>query len=157
MDKEFKGYYQSPIGIIEILAKNKGIFSINFVDNLSTPITNDLILNCTTQLDNSFKGLRKDFDIDMFYNKGTNFQIKVWDALKTIPYGSTCSYKEIAYKIKNEKAVRAVGGANNKNNLAIIIPCHRVIGINGNLIGYNGGLWKKEWLLNHEAKFKDLL
>ncbi|MBU3205333.1 methylated-DNA--[protein]-cysteine S-methyltransferase [Clostridium algidicarnis] len=157
MDKEFKGYYRSPIGIIEILAKDKGIFSINFVDNLSESVTNDLILNCITQLDDYFKGLRKDFDIDMFYNKGTPFQIKVWNALKTIPYGCTCSYKEIACKIGNEKAVRAVGGANNKNNLAIIIPCHRVIGSNGNLIGYNGGLWKKEWLLNHEGKSKNLL
>ncbi len=157
MNKVFKGYYQSPIGIIEILAEDKGIFSINFVDNLSISISNPSILDCITQLDDYFKGLRKSFDINIFYNKGTPFQIKVWDALKTIPYGCTCSYKEIACKIENEKAIRAVGGANNKNNLAIIIPCHRVIGSNGNLIGYNGGLWKKEWLLNHESKFKDSL
>ncbi|WP_207706388.1 methylated-DNA--[protein]-cysteine S-methyltransferase [Clostridium amazonitimonense] len=154
MNEIFKGYYSSPIGIIEVSADNQGITSLYFVDALGISENNDLISKCLTQLDEYFKGFRKDFEITLSYKFGTEFQHKVWNALKNIPYGNTCSYKDIAIAIGNEKAVRAVGGANNKNPLSIIIPCHRVVGMNGKLVGYGGGLWRKEWLLEHESKNK---
>jgi methylated-DNA-[protein]-cysteine S-methyltransferase len=82
--------------------------------------------------------------------QGTDFQKKVWRRLIKIPFGKTVSYKDIAVRIGNIRAVRAVGNANNKNSIAIIVPCHRVIGSNGSLVGYGGGLWRKKWLLKHE-------
>lgn len=81
------------------------------------------------------------------------FQTTVWQALTTVPYGKTASYKEIAQQIENEKAVRAVGMTNSKNVISIIVPCHRIIGKNGKLTGYAGGLWRKQWLLEHELKY----
>lgn len=111
-----------------------------------------LIKDCALQLKEYFEGKRKVFHIPV-NPEGTDFQKKVWDALKSIPYGETRSYKEIAEKIGNKNASRAVGGANNKNPIGIIIPCHRVIGANGKLIGYAGGLELKKELLNLEKKF----
>lgn len=107
---------------------------------------------CIKQLDEYFSGERKIFHIDVIL-KGTEFQRKVWNALKDIPYGVTVSYAVIAEKIGNKKAVRAVGNANNKNPMSIIIPCHRVIGSDGSLTGYGGGLWRKKWLLEHEGAY----
>jgi methylated-DNA-[protein]-cysteine S-methyltransferase len=92
-----------------------------------------------------------EFDLK-FILKGTEFQESVWKALGKIPYGQTVSYKDIASAVNNKKAVRAVGNANRLNPMAIILPCHRVIGSNGKLVGYGGGLWRKEWLLEHEHK-----
>ena len=96
-----------------------------------------------------FNGERREFNLPIFI-EGTDFQKKVWNALVNIPYGKTCSYKDIAIAIGNEKAVRAVGHANNKNKLPIVIPCHRVIGINGKLVGYAGGIDRKDKLLELE-------
>lgn len=110
---------------------------------------NKLIRECYCQLEEYFDGKRKYFDIPL-YIEGTDFQKKVWYALMDIPYGEVRSYKDIAIAINNEKAVRAVGNANNKNKIPIIIPCHRVIGINGKLVGYAGGLEIKEKLLELE-------
>ena len=107
---------------------------------------------CINQLDEYFSGERKIFHIDVIL-KGTEFQRKVWNTLKEIPYGVTVSYAMIAGKIGNKKAVRAVGNANNKNPVSIIIPCHRVIGSDGSLTGYGGGLWRKKWLLEHEGAY----
>ena len=108
---------------------------------------------CTVllQLMEYFEGKRKGFDLPLVL-PGTEFQIKVWDQLLTIPFGSTRSYAEQAVAIGNPKAVRAVARANGDNRLAIIIPCHRVIGSDGKLTGYGGGLWRKEWLLAHEKE-----
>lgn len=107
------------------------------------------------QLQEYFFGKRKTFDLPLAI-EGTEFQIKVWKALSEIPYGTTCSYKDIAIKIGNCKASRAVGMANNKNPIPIIVPCHRVIGASGKLVGYAGGLNIKQKLLNVENANKNL-
>lgn len=150
--------YKSPIGIVEIVGTEEVVSSIMFIegDEVRNTVNSEIpqvLVDCFTQLDEYFKGERHVFSFP--YNfEGTEFQQKVWNALATIPYAETGSYKDIATAIKNEKAVRAVGTANGKNRLSIIIPCHRIIGSNGRLTGYAGGLWRKEWLLQHEKSFK---
>jgi len=109
----------------------------------------ELILECKRQLEEYFAGKRKKFDLPLA-PKGTEFQKKVWKALTEIPYGETRTYGEIAAAVGNPKAARAVGMANNKNPIGIIVPCHRVVGANGKLVGYAGGMEKKEWLLKLE-------
>ena len=104
-----------------------------------------------TQIAEYFTGIRKDFDLPL-HLAGSQFQVSVWKALMEIPYGETRSYKKQAIALGNEKAIRAVAGANGENGIAIIIPCHRVIGENGSLTGYGGGLQRKQWLLDHEWK-----
>jgi AraC family transcriptional regulator of adaptative response/methylated-DNA-[protein]-cysteine methyltransferase len=101
------------------------------------------------QLFEYFEGKRKEFTVPLF-TPGTEFQLSVWNSLLKIPYGSTCSYKQQAAKLNNPEAIRAVANANGMNRISILIPCHRVIGENGNLTGYGGGLWRKKWLLDHE-------
>lgn len=153
MECIFKAYYSSPIGYIQILGNEHNIISLDFIDEIKNDEKrNDLLNTCITELDEYFNGKRQSFSLNLLLD-GTDFQKKVWNALINIPYGKTVSYKDIAKAIGNEKSVRAVGNANNKNKIAIIIPCHRVIGSNGSLIGYAGGLWRKEWLINHEKMF----
>lgn len=152
--KLYKAYYDSPLGIIEIIGTEEGISSLIFVESKKDEEEYpDCIKNCLEQLDEYFKGKRKEFNVKLMA-EGTEFQKNVWNKLRNIPYGKTASYKDIAREIGNEKAVRAVGSTNGKNPISIIVPCHRVIGINGKLTGYAGGLWRKEWLLDHEAKYK---
>ena len=115
--------------------------------------SSSLLEKAERQLTEYFEGRRKNFDLPIEL-KGTDFQVKVWKALKKIPYGETKSYQEIAEEVASPKAFRAVGNANNKNPISIIIPCHRVIGKSGKLAGYGGGLDKKEYLLNLEKQFK---
>jgi len=110
------------------------------------------IKNTIIQLDEYFEGKRSKFNIPLVLS-GTVFQNAVWNALQQIPYGQTVSYKNIAQAIGNVKACRAVGMANNRNPLPIIIPCHRVIGQNGALVGYAGQIWRKVWLLKHERQY----
>lgn len=150
--------YDSPIGVIEILGTDKAICSILFSEqdkpsNLNNADTPKILADCYDQLDEYFKGERNEFSFPYLF-EGTEFQKNVWNALTTIPYGATGSYKDIAVSIGNEKAIRAVGSANGKNKLSIVIPCHRIIGSNGTLTGYAGALWRKEWLLRHEGSFK---
>ena len=151
MKKENKAYYNSPIGWIEIIGEGKEVISIKFLDE--EPIHNgevpEELANAVTQIHEYFEGKRKKFSIPLRM-KGTEFQKKVWKELQKIPFGKTASYKEIAAKIGKENASRAVGNANNQNNHVVVIPCHRVIGSGGELVGFGGGLWRKEWLLNHE-------
>lgn len=104
-----------------------------------------------SQLDEYFSGLRKSFDLPLVLT-GTDFQKTVWSALKEIPFGETRSYKAQSIYLKNENAIRAIARANGENGLAILIPCHRVIGENGSLVGYAGGLPAKQWLLDHERR-----
>jgi methylated-DNA-[protein]-cysteine S-methyltransferase len=150
--------YDSPIGILEIIGTKEGICSIMFAEH-EKPLkskndqTEQVLLNCYNQLDEYFKGVRHEFSFPYFF-EGTSFQKEVWNALTKVPYAQTGSYKDIAVSIGNEKAIRAVGSANGKNKLSIVVPCHRIIGSNGKLTGYAGGLWRKEWLLNHERSFK---
>jgi len=145
-------YFHSPLGWVEIQASNDAITSVVLRDELTTfslnssPITS----NCARQLAEYFDGSRTTFDLPIHQN-GTDFQQGVWNALKNIPFGKTVSYGYIAKKINNPKSVRAVGAANGKNKVWIIVPCHRVIGSDGSLTGYAGGLERKKWLLNHEA------
>jgi len=158
MMKKYKLDYESPIGIIEIIGTDEAITSILFSEenkkkNLLRVETPLVLTECYKELDEYFKGCRKDFTFPYQF-EGTDFQKTVWNALTKIPYGKTGSYKDIAISIENEKAVRAVGSANGKNKLSIVIPCHRIIGSTGKLTGYAGGLWRKEWLLRHERTFK---
>ncbi|MGE7919292.1 methylated-DNA--[protein]-cysteine S-methyltransferase [Viridibacillus sp. NPDC093762] len=154
MSKVYKKDYESPIGVIEITGTDEAISSIMFSEqdravNNKQEETPMVLENCYTQLDEYFKGERFEFTFSIKH-EGTDFQKIVWNALLNIPYGKTVSYKDIAVSIGNEKAIRAVGNANGKNKLSIVIPCHRIIGSNGKLTGYAGGLWRKEWLLQHE-------
>lgn len=116
----------------------------------------DRIREAKIQLEEYFRKERTEFDLPLYY-EGTAFQRKVWEALQTIPYGQTRSYKEIAVQIGNPAACRAVGGANNKNRVMIVIPCHRVIGANGSLIGYGAGIDEKLFLLELERDGKDII
>lgn len=152
MSKEYSFYYKSPIGNIRIVGDEKNITLVDFSEDYQQgEDCPEHIMKCAAQLEEYFSGQRKDFDINYFM-KGTDFQKKVWAELARIPYGTTVSYKYIAEKVGSEKAVRAVGMTNGRNPISIIVPCHRVIGANGKLTGYAGGIWRKEWLLEHERK-----
>lgn len=154
MDKKFFNYYDSPVGILEICTTENELISVLYVEEAKESSERPEILQeVIKQLDEYFNGDRKNFDIK-FKLQGTEFQKKVWTALTDIPYGETVSYKNIATKIGNEKAVRAVGSANGKNIINIIVPCHRVIGANKSLTGYGGGLHRKSWLLKHEGSIE---
>jgi methylated-DNA-[protein]-cysteine S-methyltransferase len=154
-------FYKSSVGIIKITANDSGIVSLNFekkslgaacralTSTQKNQTTNEHLKNSVHQLDEYFSGKRTSFDLPLAVT-GTPFQKKVWNALRKIPHGQTVSYADIARRIGQSKAFRAVGGANNKNPVAIIVPCHRVVGKNGDLTGYAGGLAKKKWLIHHE-------
>jgi methylated-DNA-[protein]-cysteine S-methyltransferase len=150
--KKFTTIYDSKVGILEIEGTEEAITRVNFSDKRNIRGDKNLppvIQECRKQLDEYFKGKRKTFSLALQL-EGTDFQKKVWSELRKIPFGKTASYKDIATAIGKEKAIRAVGGANGKNNIVIIIPCHRVIGADGDLVGFGGSLWRKVWLLNHE-------
>ena len=153
-------FYQTIIGKIAITDNGHAITDLYFnndaiIQNAKINET-PLIKAASAQIFDYLAGKRKSFTLPLAV-EGTEFQQSVWNALKMIPYGETRSYKEIAVKIGNPKACRAVGMANNKNPISIIIPCHRVIGANGNLIGYGGGLEIKAQLLELEKQYSDTL
>ncbi len=155
---QFIKHYSSPIGVLEIVANDNFLTQVLFREAQKKPSRqleetpeNSLIIDETiTQLDAYFAGKLKEFNLPTI-TQGTDFQRNVWEYLKTIPYGKTISYLEFSRRIGNEKAIRAVGTANGNNPLTIILPCHRVIGSDGSLVGYGGDLWRKEWLLRHEG------
>ena len=160
---EEKIYYKSPLGLLQIGASLNAIREISFVNKIAHTSVNEaeakcvettstIIKECIKQLDEYFAGNRIAFDLALS-QAGTAFQQSVWAELQKIKYGKTVSYLILSKNLGNTKAIRAVGTANGKNNIAIIIPCHRVIGSNGTLVGYAGDLWRKKWLLEHEAKF----
>lgn len=154
--------YSSPVGAIEINIAGSLVYEILFIDSKekqaeipSTGISaeNKKILNqCIVQLDEYFCGKRKNFDLPL-RQKGTEFQQRVWAELMQIPYGKTISYLQLAQRLGNVKIIRAAASANGRNQLSIVVPCHRVIGSDGRLTGYGGGLPRKKWLLDHENKF----
>ena len=148
----YQAYYESEVGLLEITANQEGITSVIFVDERQEENKNEMIEQCINELDEYFKGKRKEFTIRCL-RREQHFK-NVWDALYTIPYGVSASYLDVAEKVGNTKAVRAIGGANSRNPISIIVPCHRVIGKSGKLVGYAGGLWRKEWLLKHEGILK---
>lgn len=144
-------YYASPVGDLLIESENGKICTVNFVkEHRREEVYTSVIEQCILELDEYFYKGRKFFDVEL-NPIGTAFQKKVWNELLNIPYGTTMSYEALAKKIGNIKSIRAVGLANGQNPIAIIIPCHRVIGKGGSLVGYGGGLENKEWLLNHEG------
>lgn len=153
--------YESPIGALKISADTDAVNELVFVKETTTTSTgneineapeNPVLLQCIYELDNYFSGKNFVFTINLRQH-GTAFQQSVWDALLKIKPGTVTSYLQLSKSLGNPKAIRAVGTANGKNNIAIIVPCHRVIGSNGSLVGYGGELWRKKWLLQHEAKF----
>ncbi|MGB5444209.1 MAG: methylated-DNA--[protein]-cysteine S-methyltransferase [Psychromonas sp.] len=150
-------YYQSPIGKLTLQANDQGLLGVWFEtqttqpDNLGAFDENHpVLLQAIQQLVEYFSGKRESFSLPIAAT-GTSFQQQVWHALATIPYGQTWSYQQLANAIGNPKAVRAVGLANGKNPISIIVPCHRVIGKNGKLTGYAGGIERKQALLKHES------
>ena len=146
-------YYNSPIGTIKFVCSEDALQEMQFCDEVgkNPQSYSKIVSTCKEQLDKYFVGKLKKFTMPLDFVNGTDFQRSVWEALQSIPYGETRSYKDIAIQIGNPKAVRAVGGANNKNPIGIVVPCHRVIGKSGKLVGYAGGLDKKEMLLKIEA------
>jgi len=151
MSEEYRAYYHSPIGWIRITGTEEGITSLYFVEDAEA-VAGEIppcLQECLRQLDEYFQGQRRAFSLKLL-PRGTEFQQQVWAQLLKVPYGSTASYRDIALALGDADAVRAVGSANGKNPISIIIPCHRIIGSGGKLIGYGGGVWRKEWLLRHE-------
>jgi methylated-DNA-[protein]-cysteine S-methyltransferase len=143
-------FVSSPLGITKIVGDENGIalISVSSDGELSTTIPNHL-QEAVLQLQEYFEGKRTDFTFKL-NPKGTDFQQKVWQELLNIPFGKTISYLDLSKKLGDVKAIRAAASANGKNPLWIVVPCHRVIGTDGSLTGYAGGLWRKKWLLEHE-------
>ncbi len=147
-------HYSSPAGILQLQEEDGKLIIVSFINDspiTKTETTSSAVLNQTIQqLDEYFAGKRKMFDLPL-HPSGTSFQQKVWDQLLQIPFAKTITYLHLAKRLGNIKGIRAAASANGKNPLAIIIPCHRVVGADGKLTGYAGGLHRKQWLLEHEA------
>lgn len=144
----------TPLGTAVLKGDAEGITEFRLSDESleTTPVPTPL-REAADQIIEYFKGARKEFSLDL-NPKGTAFERSVWTALQNIPYGTTISYMSLARKLGNPKAIRAVAAANGRNPLWILVPCHRVIGSDGSLTGYAGGLWRKQWLLEHEQPAK---
>lgn len=141
---------ETPIGKLSILADEDFVHAVTFEEKDIADLTeNELTIKVANQLKEYFNGTLRDFDFPM-QQKGTDFQQEVWQNLLAIPYGETTSYAK--FSAHKPLAIRAIASANGKNNIAIVVPCHRVIGSNGKLVGYAGGLWRKQWLLQHELE-----
>lgn len=151
--KKFHGYMNSPLGVIEVVCSSDALLSVSYVENLSENDNNELLEKVLLQLTEYFNGKRTNFDIPVHFS-GTEFQKKAWLELINIPFGDTIYYQEQAIKIGKPKAIRAIGSANSKNKISIIVPCHRVIGKSGDLVGYAGGLSRKKWLIEHEKRIQ---
>ncbi|PHS10770.1 MAG: cysteine methyltransferase [Kordia sp.] len=148
-------YIKTPIGICKIKGSELGVSQVSILDDEltiseSVPV---VLQSCVAQLEEYFKGDRKGFDFQLDYI-GTDFQKRVWKSLNEITYGKTTTYLKQARLLGDEKAIRAVATANGKNPFWIVLPCHRVVGSDGSLTGYAGGLWRKKWLLEHEQGCK---
>jgi methylated-DNA-[protein]-cysteine S-methyltransferase len=152
-----RAYHQTPVGELLIESEDDKITTINFLKTTKIEVhSTPVIEQCITELDEYFFEGRKFFTVELQFH-GSDFQNRVWNELLAIPYGRTMSYLDIAIKLGDVNTIRAVGLANGQNPIAIIVPCHRVIGKNGDLVGYGGGLDKKEWLLQHEGAFSQQL
>jgi len=154
MNDLYRGYLDSPIGRVEIAATEEEVVRVEFIEDkkpIVAPATSPALAAAVRQLDEYFRGRRRVFEL-MLRLDGTAFQTRVWQALLDVGFGETASYGEIARAIGRPKSTRAVGAANGRNPISIIVPCHRIIGNSGALTGYGGGLWRKEWLLRHERR-----
>ena len=152
----FTTYYHSPVGVLRIASTEDYIAEVSFYDKVKKTDSKKknlppLLIQCVEQMIQYFNGGSRNFILPV-HQPGTLFQQQVWNELVTIPFAKTISYLDLARMLGDSKATRAVANANGKNNIAIIVPCHRVIGANKDLVGYAGGLWRKQWLLEHEAK-----
>ncbi|TLD72708.1 methylated-DNA--[protein]-cysteine S-methyltransferase [Phragmitibacter flavus] len=159
MNPIYFSYYASPVGTLLLSSHGQALNGVWIVGESHAPRVDATwvpdehrFAKAKEQFDAYFAGELQTFDLEHAACMGTGFQQQVWKALAEIPYGSTISYAELARRIGNPAAVRAVGSANGRNPISIIVPCHRVIGANGSLTGYGGGLAAKKWLLEHEAR-----
>ncbi|WP_297806129.1 methylated-DNA--[protein]-cysteine S-methyltransferase [uncultured Polaribacter sp.] len=155
MQETHTTYYKTPIGTAKIIGNKNGIQAVSVLEeNIKTSSEiPECLQDCVKQLEDYFKGKRNNFDLKL-NPQGTAFQKKVWEELLNIPFNTTRTYLEQSKALGDVKAIRAVASANGKNPIWIIIPCHRVIGSNGSLTGYAGGIWRKKWLLAHENPVK---
>lgn len=149
----YETYYKSPVGFAHIVADDEHIIKVSIRDEEydAEPITSPILAEAVKQLQEYFAGDRKVFDLPL-KQPGTDFQQQVWQQLLQISYGKTITYGQQSQLMNSPLAIRAIAAANGKNNLWVIVPCHRVIGSNGSLTGYAGGLWRKKWLLEHESR-----
>lgn len=156
MENIFKTTLETPIGYLELTTDQRFLLSVSFTDIFQQPsgFQPVILKESAQQIDEYFKGLRKVFNLSL-QPFGTDFQHKVWEQVIKVLFGETVSYLEIAMQTGSKNNTRAVGLANGKNPIPIIIPCHRIIGVNGELTGYAGGLERKRWLLQHELHFSD--
>jgi methylated-DNA-[protein]-cysteine S-methyltransferase len=155
MEEAYLIYYSTPIGLLEITGSEEAVLSALFVETKNKPVSATIpncLKECQLQLDEYFKGKRKTFDVPVLFT-GTQFQKQVWSELTTIPYGRLTTYGALARKLNTPNSVRAIGNTNSKNKLCILLPCHRVVGQDGALVGYAGGLWRKQWLIEHEQGY----
>jgi methylated-DNA-[protein]-cysteine S-methyltransferase len=158
MSDAFTTYYQSPVGLLRISGTDQYVSEVHFMNEeekaaslTATSPLPPMAIQATEQLIQYFHGNRRVFELPL-YQKGTGFQEKVWNELMNIPFGKTISYQELSRRLGDPKTIRAAGTANGKNHIAIVVPCHRVIGAKGDLVGFGGGLARKKWLLTHENK-----
>lgn len=156
MENIFKTTIETPVGYLELTSDQHFLLSVSFAENpgITTDFQPDILKESVQQITEFFEGTRKEFDLKL-KPAGTDFQLKVWEEVKKVPFGKTVSYLDIAIKTGSKNNTRAVGLANGKNPIPIIIPCHRIIGTNGKLTGYAGGLERKKWLLQHESQFSE--
>ena len=152
MNKYKSAFLKTPLGTAKIVGNKDGIVEISVLDDEHPTTENpeEPLKSCMMELEEYFKGQRKTFSVKL-NPAGTDFQKRVWAELLHIPFGKRTSYMKQTLRLGNEKAIRAVASANGKNPICIIIPCHRVVGSDGSLTGYAGGLWRKKWLLEHES------
>ncbi|HYE54750.1 MAG TPA: methylated-DNA--[protein]-cysteine S-methyltransferase [Chitinophagaceae bacterium] len=157
MEDRLTTYYHSPLGLIRVSGTRQYITEVHFMEEAEAAAApqavamGPLLIQCVEELIQYFNGQRRHFEVPVLQN-GSEFQRRVWTELSSISYGKTISYLDLARRLGDPKVIRAAAAANGKNNIAIIVPCHRVIGSNQQLVGYASGLWRKKWLLQHEAK-----
>lgn len=156
MEEKYSTYLNSPVGWLKISSDREAILSVSFEETkgISSDEIPEILQKSIRQLNEYFEGKRQEFDL-ILSPEGTDFQKKVWTLVLQIPFGRTASYLDIALLTGSEKNTRAVGLANGKNPIPIIIPCHRIVGSNGKLTGYAGGLERKRWLLLHEQNLSN--
>lgn len=153
MTKTYTAFLGSPIGWLRVQADETALRAVDFVESpgAGEPAPPAVLTQALVELEGYFRGERTSFSLPLGL-EGTPFQRRVWDGLLRVPYGRTTTYRDLAAAVGHPRATRAVGGANHRNPVSIIVPCHRVIGADGGLTGYGGGLWRKEWLLSHERR-----
>lgn len=151
MESNQTAYYKTPIGTAKIVGDENGISAVTVIDDAMETSAEipEILQDCVQQLEEYFNGSRREFKLKL-NPQGTDFQKRVWKELLLVPYGKTRTYLEQSKQLGDVKAIRAVASANGKNPIWILIPCHRIIGSDGSLTGYAGGIWRKKWLLKHE-------